>query len=342
MSEAGLYVTGIALSQFVIGAETLGIGGKSIIATIGLGDAQLVPSARVPEPQYEMALLQLILASNNDSFGVAIGQQLMPPLYGVLTSLAFSSPTLGEALKNMAQYQAIASGNCGNIEYQVTDSSARFCISMSHRNPVVRRHVAECVLTAFSNLLRLMSGRQDFSPSEIWLEHEPFSKSTQRNMEVANGCPVHWGKGSNLLVLDQRIHDYPIHGHGDEMLRSATQLAQQQLEALNQRSSVLDSIKWHANQLMDSGTPRREIVAERLGISTRTLDRRLKAADLTWQEMLTGLRAQRAIDYLTENKLSIADIAEKLGYTDSRAFQRGFKTWTGMTPSEYRTEILGG
>ena len=93
MSEQGFYVTGIALSQFVLGAESLGVDGKQVMARSGLGDEHLNPTSRVPENQYEMLILQLALASKNDSFGADIGQQLMPPLYGSLMSLALSSPT---------------------------------------------------------------------------------------------------------------------------------------------------------------------------------------------------------------------------------------------------------
>ncbi|WP_445946980.1 AraC family transcriptional regulator ligand-binding domain-containing protein, partial [Shewanella sp.] len=50
-------------------------------------------------------LLKLILTHKNNSFGVDIGQQIMPPLYGVLMSLALSSHTLGEALQYLTRYQ---------------------------------------------------------------------------------------------------------------------------------------------------------------------------------------------------------------------------------------------
>jgi AraC-like DNA-binding protein len=89
------------------------------------------------------------------------------------------------------------------------------------------------------------------------------------------------------------------------------------------------------------GTPRRELVASRLGISASTLDRRLKQADMTWQGLLDGLRAQLAIEYLSDPLLTVSDASAKLGFADLRAFQRRFKRWTGMTPSEFRTRDNG-
>ena len=341
MKDNDFYVTGIALSQFVYGAEALGIAGKEMVKQAGLSDEHLLPTARVPETQYEMTLLRLILASKSDSFGVDIGQQLMPPLYGVLISLAFSSPTLGEALKNMARYQGLASGNCGGIGYLVADSTVELSVAMTHKNLVIRRNMAEFVVTLYCGLLRLISTRPDLSPNHVWLEHSPYSDAARRRMESIVHCPVSWGAGHTRMEVSKDIHEFPIYGHGDENLRLARQLAQQQLEELDKRTSSVESIKWHARELMLSGAPRRNVVAERLGVSTRTLDRRLKNAGISWQELLDGLRLQQAIEYLSDQELTVALIAERLGFTEIRAFQRRFKAWTGMTPSAYRKQLLG-
>ncbi|OUS03796.1 hypothetical protein A9Q81_06595 [Gammaproteobacteria bacterium 42_54_T18] len=341
MKDNDFYVTGIALSQFVYGAEALGIAGKETVKQAGLSDEHLLPTARVPEAQYEMTLLRLILASKNDSFGVDIGQQLMPPLYGVLMSLAFSSPTLGEAPKNMARYQGLASGNCGGINYQVAGPTVELSVAMTHKNLVIRRNMAEFVVTLYCGLLRLISTRPDLSPNHVWLEHTPYSDAARRRMESIVRCPISWSAGHTRMEVSRDIHELPIYGHGDENLRLARQLAQQQLQELDKRASSVESIKWHARELMLSGAPRRDVVAKRLGVSTRTLDRRLKDAGISWQELLDGLRVQLAIEYLSDLELTVAQIAEKLGFTEIRAFQRRFKTWTGMTPSAYRKQLLG-
>jgi AraC-like DNA-binding protein len=62
----------------------------------------------------------------------------------------------------------------------------------------------------------------------------------------------------------------------------------------------LEKIKWHTIELMQSSAPRRETVAKRLKISTRTLDRRLEEAETSWQEIIDDLRLQLAIVYLSD------------------------------------------
>jgi AraC-like DNA-binding protein len=338
MTKKDQYVTGIALSQFVYGARSLGIDVANVMERVGLSEEYLMPSARVPENNYERVLLQLILANKNNSFGVDIGQQIMPPLYGVLMSLALSSPSLGEALKYLARYQGLATGNCGEVEYSFEDKSYQLSIKMTHQNPVVRRHISECVMTMFCSLLRLITARQDLSPDIIWLEHSPYSGSAHQHFESVVRCPVSWATGESKMILSEKMHHFPILGHGEEMLRIAEKQAQDQLEKINSRLSVLEKIQWHAVELMQSSMPRRETVAKRLQISTRTLDRRLEEAETSWQEMLDELRLQRAIEYLSDKELTVARVAEKLGFSEVRAFQRKFKVWTGLTPTGYRKE----
>ena len=336
MNNSHFFVTGIALSQFVLGAEAIGIDARSILKNTGLTEGHLTPTAKVPEAQYEMFLLQLSLASQNDTIGADIGQQLMPSLYGALTSMLLNSPSIADGLANFVSYQALATGNCGGIECTTSEDGAEFSVVMTHRNPVARRLVAECVIMLFCNLLRFMSSRNQLAPQTIWIEHSPASERARYHLESLLNCPVVWAAGSNRILIDNDTYQLNMHGQGEEMLQMARQVASRQLESLEKRSSHVEAIKWHARELMQSGSPRRETVAKRLGISPSTLDRRLKEAELSWQEIVDGLRAQLSVEYLSDATLTVSSIAEKLGFSDTRAFQRRFKLWTGMTPSEFR------
>ena len=76
--------------------------------------------------------------------------------------------------------------------------------------------------------------------------------------------------------------------------------------------------------------------ADSLGVSRRTLGRRLSSEDLTFTGVLEKLRSDLAKQYLKENDLSISTIAWLLGYPEISAFTRAFKRWTGMTPWQMR------
>lgn len=77
-------------------------------------------------------------------------------------------------------------------------------------------------------------------------------------------------------------------------------------------------------------------VAEQLGMSRQTLYRRLKAEDITFEELLEGKRRQLAVRYLASDRISVKATAYKLGFSEPAAFSRAFKRWTGTSPSDFR------
>jgi len=71
-------------------------------------------------------------------------------------------------------------------------------------------------------------------------------------------------------------------------------------------------------------------------MTVRTLQRHLQQAGTSYQQILDTLRQELAEHYLLHSDLQIQDIAQYLGFTESRSFHRSFKGWTGETPGEYR------
>ena len=79
-----------------------------------------------------------------------------------------------------------------------------------------------------------------------------------------------------------------------------------------------------------------ELVARHLGMSTRTLQRRLAAAGLSYQELLDETRREAAERCIANSSLSIGEIAYLLGYSEPAAFHRAFKRWMGVAPQAFR------
>lgn len=82
--------------------------------------------------------------------------------------------------------------------------------------------------------------------------------------------------------------------------------------------------------------PSLDAAARKIGMSGRTLRRKLNHLGTNYQAEIESLRQEFAINYLTKSNLPITDIAMRLGYCDSSAFSRAFKGWTGLAPREYK------
>ena len=91
-----------------------------------------------------------------------------------------------------------------------------------------------------------------------------------------------------------------------------------------------------ASRIGADGT-RMSAIARHLGISERTLQRRLADDGVSYQELVEEVRRAAAGRYLDESALAIGEIAYLLGYSEPAAFHRAFKRWYGTTPEQFRT-----
>jgi AraC-like DNA-binding protein len=87
---------------------------------------------------------------------------------------------------------------------------------------------------------------------------------------------------------------------------------------------------------LGAGDVRMDRVAASLGMSQRTLARRLADADTSFQAVLESVRQRLAERYLGQDELRIDDVAGLLGYSETSAFLTAFRRWTGTTPRRFR------
>ena len=81
-----------------------------------------------------------------------------------------------------------------------------------------------------------------------------------------------------------------------------------------------------------------DTLAKGLGVSRRTLQRRLTERGTHYMEVLADLRSDLSIRYLADERLGITEIAFMLGYSDQASFSTAFKSWHGMSPSDFRKQ----
>ncbi|MGI9288420.1 MAG: helix-turn-helix transcriptional regulator, partial [Pseudomonadales bacterium] len=84
--------------------------------------------------------------------------------------------------------------------------------------------------------------------------------------------------------------------------------------------------------------PRINDAAQQLHMSERTLRRKLAAENTSFQEVLNDVRYRIASEYLQSTMLSVADIADLLGFADPSNFRRAFMQWSGLSPAAYRSQ----
>ena len=110
------------------------------------------------------------------------------------------------------------------------------------------------------------------------------------------------------------------------------------LGGLDKKQLVADQVKNLLRLVLKQQTPSSQMIAEMLGMSSRTLQRKLDEEGTRYKDLLNELRLELALYYLKNTELSLDSIAYQLGYAESRSFYRSFKLWTGRTAGSYRTD----
>jgi len=156
-------------------------------------------------------------------------------------------------------------------------------------------------------------------------------------LEAYFGCRIRFGGERNRLTLHRRDLDLPFMSFNEEMLEILTPVLDQSLHERQPSLSVADRVKRIMKRSLAGGRPDIQPIARELGMSGRTLQRRLTDENTSFKRLLTEARHEQACEYLTDPSLDIKEIAFLLGYEDLNSFYRAFRQWEGDTPANWRS-----
>lgn len=327
--------------QYLECSKALGIDIDTAIAQSRF-PAQLLDddTARVQGSDFQALLLELIRACELDTFGLSTAQYVQPGSYVVLGYITMNCRTLKEAVEKAMPYEKLV-GDMGVTDFEELDLPSGQGLKMTWRcnytHPEVIPHMVDNVLASWVTYCRWLGNRPDQAPEEIWLTREkPTDPDTEQKYQEIFRCPVKFGQATNSIFITKEQLEMPLRRSDPLLLQTLEQHAQTQLNELTSEQDIVIKATRALKDIMKSEPPRKERLAEILGVSGRTLQRKLQAADSSYQELLDQVRKESAEYYLAYTQLSMGDIAAHLGFSDTRSFHRSFKLWTNTTPGEYR------
>ncbi|MFE6073953.1 AraC family transcriptional regulator ligand-binding domain-containing protein [Paenibacillus sp. NPDC057886] len=162
-----------------------------------------------------------------------------------------------------------------------------------------------------------------------------------RTLETYFGCPIRIGATCNRLTLQRKDLDRPFLSYNEELLEILTPAVDRSLNEQLGSRSITEMVKWIMKRSLTGGRPDIQVVAKELGMSDRTLQRRLTEENTSFKLLLTRARHEQARAYLADPTLDIKEVAFLIGYEDQNSFYRAFRSWEGDTPTNWRTEYLG-
>jgi len=284
----------------------------------------------------QIRFLDLVASELQDEFlGFRLAQTFDLRKLGLLYYVLASSETLGDALRRGARYSAIHNEGVHITYRQAKDSSVTFDYVGVAR--AVDRHQIEFFVTTLVRLCRQLTGRHLF-PSMVKLMHRRIEVPSE--FRALFGCDVEFGSDIDEITFPGPTGRLAVVS-ADPYLNSLLvkycdeALSNRQVTSTAWRLSVENAIA----PLLPHGQARIAQIARRLGVSSRTLGRRLASEGVTFARVLDGLRFDLAKRYLGELDLPISEVAWLLGYRETSAFNHAFKRWTGKTPKQVHSEL---
>ncbi len=150
------------------------------------------------------------------------------------------------------------------------------------------------------------------------------------------GCPVCYGAERDMMILNTDHLELPFHDHNRELLDYLSPVLATAMQSIEEEASLADRIKSHLKRVMSQGMPDLSGMARELGLSERTLQRRMTAEGTTFRVLLTEARQEMSYQFLSDPAIEMKEIAYLLGYEDANSFYRAFREWKGMTPNDWR------
>ncbi|RQR34990.1 AraC family transcriptional regulator [Burkholderia sp. Bp9143] len=149
-------------------------------------------------------------------------------------------------------------------------------------------------------------------------------------------CPIRFGAAQNRFVLASADLDRPFIHHNPELLNMLAPALAQAMGELEAESTLVEQIKTVLKRIMPSGRPEIASVAREIGMSERTLQRRITAEGTTFRALIGDARQELGMQLLSDPALDIQEVAWLLGYQDTNSFYRAFREWADTTPGRWR------
>lgn len=264
------------------------------------------------------------------ALGLRIGLCAKPQHFGVVGYLAASCSVVGQALIRYRRFQRLL---VSNLDVRVEQRGDVIRYSWGDGEHHTTPLASEFGVAAFVNLYQALIG-QVIAPSAIEI---PYGRPEQPSIyEALMGCPVRFGAPCHALEVPVSLLAMRVTS-SDPYLRDLFERQAQAMLAQQPRpDAFLDQLEQLMVAALQEGEPSAAILAERMNCSLRSFYRTLAEHGLRYRALLGDVRFKLARLYLADSRLSLAEVALLLGYSEQSAFTRAFRAWSGSTPQGYR------
>ncbi|MEW6166119.1 MAG: AraC family transcriptional regulator ligand-binding domain-containing protein [Pseudomonadota bacterium] len=304
---------------------------RALVAAVEQGKGP----AEIPLPEWIAMFPPAIRALDEHDLPVKAGASLRLRHLGALGHVLMSCATLAEVALQLRRYIRLL-GQIGEPALSVENDSAHLLWLWPYETPADPA-IAQFMLGARAMFMRWLANRHDL----LLDAHFHFARPRDTGgFEREFGGRLLFDQPQSKLVFPAKYLDLPVVS-ADEALHAQAEIqAQALLSELRGESELLDRLKTVLVRGLANGRVGLENAASGLGLSVRTLQRRLAEHDRSFQDVLDEVRRAQAERLLRTPHVPLTQIAFLLGYSEQSSFHEAFRRWTGVAPGAWREGIL--
>ncbi|MCA0318920.1 MAG: AraC family transcriptional regulator [Proteobacteria bacterium] len=289
------------------------------------------PDAWLTTAQY-FALWRAVEALSNDpAIGLRMTVETDTSVHPPATMSAFFARDYRDGLQRLARFKRL----CTPEELTLTeaDGECRIAVRWLFTTEAEPDAATDVIFAAILELGRRGTGRPI----------RPLRVEMTRPASVSNAhcsyfdCPIRTGCSQNALVLRAGDLDLPFAGHNPDLLAILDSSLTASLGEIEAQSTLPEQVKILIKRRIASGKPEIGDVARELGMSERSLQRRIAEHGASYRGLLDEARQELGRHLLADGRNRIDEIAFLLGFQDTGSFYRAFRGWEGVTPATWRS-----
>ena len=325
-----------AVRQYLRLAESRQLNPTILLQQLGLPEQIWHEESGHLSGEEFQALLELLLTHYpSPILGLLSGDFVQPGSYSLLGYITMSCATLGEAIARIAPFEKLV-GDMGTTSVYGQDNEVFIQWQCHYPSERVRPQMVDNVFSSWIGYARWLGGDLKADPLRIELQRSEPQAQYLPEYQSRWRCPVLFNQAHNRIVIDKAFLNLPLR-QPNPPLRQALELqAQSQLAELQPHNVLLQKVSDALQMCLLEGQVNVDLVAAKLHMSPRTLQRRLQQQGVPYQDLLAQARLQQAQWRLSQTQQSVEDIAYGLGFSEPTSFYRSFKQWTGLSPKRWR------
>jgi AraC-like DNA-binding protein len=323
------------LQPYVEAADAKGVNPSRLLSAYGLRRSDLdEPYKRIAFYSF-LCIAQGMADLTDDAFlGLRVGAEIRPEQVGSLGLLMSTSETLRHALEEFARWSlSMNEGWWLDLAPGKTRGEYIYRILL---NNVPTRHDVEYSLANLCSLIRTRMGAQ-WAPREVHFLHA--RTGSLQFYEKIFRCQVYFEQPHNRLIISNE----DLERRADKINHALRPIIEAHFRVLAENAKKETTIASRVSAIvaheLGENEVSREAIAEKLGLSVRTMQRRLAEEGVSLRKIVAEERKNLTDRLLFQTtRASITDIAIRAGYSDPSALSRAYKRWTGLSPKRRRPQ----